>query len=794
MKPKSLLLSILIFSSIIPFDVRANGTIRGFVKDQANGETMQYVNVVIVGTTLGDVSDENGYFVISRIPPGSYSVKAMMIGYETGEHQVTIGLGRTVAIDFHLKESALQAEEIVKTAERERFERQIELSSIQISPRELKAAPAFIEADLFRTLQALPGVHVQTDFSSALYIRGGNPSENLILLDDVRIYNPYHLGGVFSTFNTDAIKNVDLSVGGFPPRFGNATSSVISITNRDGNSKEFAARGSVSLLSSKITLESPIPRGSALISARRTYFDYLYNTFIRPNSSDKNTKFPYYFYDFHGKINYNIAQNSKITLSGFYGDDVLHFEEKSWEYNPETGTSVERTDATDIRFGNSSTTLKWQYIFNPKLFSEFILAHSRFRTFLETTHDDKVEAKDEISDWTAKSDMTWYLSDRHEIKIGLDAQRLAFTMYFKVENFEWLAYKDDKSRYANFFSSYIQDDWKVSPLFDIQSGIRFTYYDLGNYFRADPRFSVRYRAQHNINLKASVGVYRQYFYTFNPEDFDVIRLVDLWFPIDQRYPPIRAIHYIAGLEYWPNDDYYFSVESYYKDYDDLLDLNEVGREDVEIDDFLRGYGRSSGIEFLLRKQRGKLIGWIGYTLAFAEKTIEKPRASNTLGKSFQTEYMTYVANYDRRHSLKMVVSYQQSPKWTLSSSFTYGSGLPETPTLGWKQDYRLDEAGNIYGGDYYSKVPVKARKNSKRLPPYLRLDISVQRNFSFKNWSMQPFLQILNVTNHQNILFYDYDLETYQFDPYGNLVYRKPQRKGIAMFPILPTIGVNFEF
>jgi hypothetical protein len=772
------LLSFICCTLLFSSTAYSKGTLKGFVKDKSNGETIPYANVVLESTTIGDVTDENGYYVIPNIPNGTYLAKALMIGYNQGIIEVTILNGQTITTDFYLEVSAIEMEAIVKTADRERFERQVEPSTIQISPREIKSVPAFVEADLFRSLQMLPGVVTRTDFSSALYIRGGNPSENIILLDDVRIYNPYHLGGIFSTFNTDAIKNVDVSVGGFPPRYGNAISSVISITNKDGNSQEFEAKGSVSLLSSKITLEHPIPNGSILISGRRTYFDYLYNSFIKSDKPDAYN-FPYYFYDFHGKINYEFSPNSKITLSGFYGNDVVRFEEDQ--------------DETNIQFGNSSTTLKWRYIFNPKLFSEIILATSRFRTFIkhkETHEDDDIEADDTIHDLTFKSDMTYFYSDKHEFKFGLDYQKLDFTLFFKVNEFEWLAYRGNKTRYANFYSTYFQDDWKITPLLNIQSGLRLTYYDLGTYWRADPRIGVRYRIQDNINLKGSFGVFHQYFYTFNPEDFDYIRLVDLWFPIDNRYQPIRAIHYIAGLEYWLNDDYSLSIEGYYKDYDHLLDLNEISRADTDLDDFLKGWGYASGIEFLLRKKHGKMSGWLGYSLAFTERTIESAIASNLLtDKNFETKYDTFYPNYDRRHNLTAVVQFQPGKKWNYNLRFTFASGLPETPTVGWKRFYEID------GPSVYSRnTPIKAAKNSERLPPYIRLDLSVMRAFKFKHWSMQPFLQIINATNHHNIFLYDYELSPTEFDQYGEQLDLKPQRKGVIMFPFLPTIGINFEF
>lgn len=780
---------------IIPKSDRGSGqknrlnTLKGFVRDVENGETIPYTTVIIEDLFIGDAADENGYYVIPKIPDGSYIVKAMMLGYAPLEKKVVFSGGETVTFDFLLPVSALLGETVIKTADREKFERQIESSAIQLSPRDIHSTPALVEADLFRTLQTLPGVTTQSDFSSALYIRGGNPSENIILLDDVRIYNPYHLGGVFSTFNTDAIKSVDISLGGFPTRYGNAVSSVISVTNRDGNNQQFHGKGSVSLLSSRLLLEGPIPNGSFLISGRRTYFDVLYNTFVRGNVADSDFDFPYYFYDFNGKVNYSFSPNNKITLSGFYGDDILHAEEDVYNYDDRINRFRTTTEVTDIRFGNFSTALKWQYIFNPKLFSEFLFTRSRFRVkYLGDYYDESGRAEDMIQDYSMNGDLTWYMSDKHEVKLGMQYQQLRFKIFLKFNEFKLMDYE----RQSQFYSSYIQDDWKLSPLFNIQSGMRFTYYNLGDYFRVDPRIGARYRLQDNINLKASFGVYHQYFYTFNPEDIDFLsylRLLDLWFPIDQRYKPIRAFHYIAGIEYlFNNDEYMFSAEAYYKDYNDLLDLNEMG-DKGENDDFLTGWGYATGLEFLLRKQYGKLTGWVGYTLANTRKTIQTARPSNFIaGSTFKKDYITYCPNYDRRHSLTIVAGYKVSEQWQLGSRLTFASGFPETPTIGWKNNYILsDEPFSVTA----YPIPVKDEKASQRYPGYFRIDVSVSRDYKFKNWSMQPFFQIINLSNNKNIFMYNYDLEQ-KFDSVG-----KPQpatRKGVGMFPFVPTIGVNFEF
>ncbi len=769
----------------------SDGVVKGFIRDKANGETIPYANIILSGTGKGDVSDETGYYVIVDIPPGNYVIRATMMGYKPRQQNIVIS-GQTLTIDFHLEQTTLEMEAVVKTAERERFERQIEPSLIQLTPRDIHSLPALVEPDLFRVLQALPGVVAVTDFSSALYIRGGNPSENIILLDGVRIYNPYHLGGVFSVFNADAIKSVDFSAGGFPAKYGNAISSAIAVTNKDGNDTKIEGRGGVSMLSSRLTLEAPIPHGSILLSGRRTYFDALYNTFFRP-SIKKAHRFPYYFYDFNGKINYNVSPNSRFTLSSYYGDDILIFENEQTGYNEEIGDLMTEQVKNSIKFGNFTTALKWRYIITPRLYAEIIAASSRFRTRIDSDAKivaDAIDARDVISDRTIKSNMTWFASPKHEIKFGLEWQRLFFDLYFKVGEFEWLAYHDQASRRANFYSVYLQDNWSISPLINLQSGVRATWYDVGPYFRAEPRLSLRWRVLHNVNLKTSCGLYYQYFYTFNPEDFDFIRLVDLWFPIDERYPPIQAIHYNLGTEFWLNDALSFSIEAYYKDYAHLLDLNEFSSPETDRDDFLGGWGYAEGIEFLLRKQRGKLTGMLAYSLARTEHTIQTPRPS-ALVQKFENDYMTFFPNHDRRHTLTATANYQPNKTLILGCRATFASGLPETPTVGYQLAPRIDETNNRI---YNSEIPVKAPKNSERLPNYFRLDLSIRMNWQWGKVSLQPFFQIINATNHYNIFMYNYHLNPVSRDKDGNLIVGKPRRQGIIMFPILPTFGINFNF
>jgi len=245
---------------------RTTGTINGFVRNADDGESLPYANVFLQDTDLGAMTNEKGYYVIHHIPPGSYTLVFSMIGFKKIEKKVTIAPGQQLTVDAALQINVIEMNEIVKTAARERFEREVEISTTSLNARQITSVPMLAEADLFRTLQLLPGVVSRSDFSSQLYVRGGSPDQNLVLLDGVTVYNPFHLGGVFSTFNVDAIKDVEFMTGGFPAEYGGRLSSVLKITNREGNSRRFAGKGNISLLSAKSTIEGPIPRGSFLLS------------------------------------------------------------------------------------------------------------------------------------------------------------------------------------------------------------------------------------------------------------------------------------------------------------------------------------------------------------------------------------------------------------------------------------------------------------------------------------------------------------------------------------------------
>jgi outer membrane cobalamin receptor len=730
---------------------KVEGTINGFVRDASNGESMPYVNVSIKDTQLGAATSDLGYYVINHVPPGEYTLIFSMMGFTIVEDTVRVRVGSVVKRDALLKMDIIEMEGIVKTAARERFEREVEVSTTTLTARQLSSLPMLAEADVFRTLRLLPGVVSRNDFSSQLYVRGGSPDQNLVLLDGVTVYNPFHLLGLFSMFNTDAIKEVEFMTGGFPAEYGGRLSSVLSIINNEGNSREFQGKANISMLSAKTTLQGPIPRGSYLISARRTYFDQIF----------KGSKydFPYYFYDFQGKINFDVNENHRLTLSGFYGDDKLDYELK-----PDVNDEEELQVNIDWLWGNRTTSLKWRWLLHPNLFSEVLLTRSRFTLDLDlgliSTNATSFSILNGIKDYSADANFNYFGVDGHSIKFGAKYSWLDFVYSISLSGNELFDYNTKPKQAA----IYVQDQWQLTEKTSTKIGVRIENYSLGDRTAFSPRIGAKYQLYPNFALKASAGLYHQFMTTASSDDQN-FSFIDLWFPLTENYQPLSAMHYVAGFEWWLPLDLVLTSEFYFKSMDNLLELNENGDFANVNDDYFIGDGYAAGFETLLKRSVGAFSGWVGYSFAATKRHINK---------------ITYYPKHDRRHNLNVVLNYNFGKNWQFGFVFTYGTGTPFTPVLGKYANYSWDLHYNEVD---YSVANRMGEKNSVRYPAYHRMDISIRKKYSLFGVANYPYLQIINVYNRDNVLLYFWDHDA---NPSESVT--------VPMFPMLPTIGIEFEF
>ncbi|MCF6238015.1 MAG: TonB-dependent receptor, partial [Candidatus Marinimicrobia bacterium] len=401
-KLKFTLIALLVIASSLV----AEQSIHGFIRDDQTGEPLPYTNIILPDLNRGGVSDGSGYFVISNLPVGTHTLIVSIIGYSRHIQSIQLPQDYNLRLDIRLDQEIIEGQTIEVSAEREKFKDLISTSTVTLDRRAIEVAPSFVEADVFRALQLLPGVQALNDFSSALYVRGSTPDQNLIMLDGITVYNPMHLGGIFSTFNTDAIKEAEFHAGGFPAQYGGRLGSILNIINREGNTEEFTGSANISLISSKLLVEGPLPtgnsellKGSWMIAGRRTYFDIIANAgwkhLVKPNldkwerENSPDEIIPYYFYDFQGKVNLDIGSDHRLTWSSFYGDDVLDWKyEDTWSSDDWSDDRYGSTNyysegseksVFDWRWGNFTNSLTWRWIVNPKLIAKTFIPNSRFR-------------------------------------------------------------------------------------------------------------------------------------------------------------------------------------------------------------------------------------------------------------------------------------------------------------------------------------------------------------------------------------------------------------------------------
>ena len=804
--------SIILFSSYV-FSQNIS-SVNGFVRDDTSGEPISYANVFLSNSSIGAATNQDGYFVISNIPVGKYEINVTMIGYGIFKQNIELSEGKPIRLDVRLNEEIIQTTEVLVTAERQKFERSMESSQISLDIREINSAPAFIEPDVFRTLQMLPGVQTTSDFSSALYVRGSTPDQNLIMLDGIAVYNPYHLGGIFSTFNTDAIKEADFHAGGFPARYGGRMGAILNVLNREGNTRKVKGSANISLISSKGLIEGPLPswrgmKGSWMISGRRTYFDTVIDALKIPigqriDGSDIYFQFPYYFYDYQVKINLDIDQDHRLTYSRFYGDDIIDFSFEETLESSGTNVNVRSETGFGVKWpwGNHTNGLTWRWIIAPDLVAKTFFSHSRYRFDFELSAQDRntytytdstielfsdvtFRAFDIIKDNTIETALTWQAAQDHTVTGGFQVKDVNFDLGLDISiatqdtslDFSLLSLVNNTREIAIF----AQDKWDVSEKLKFQFGLRSTHYNLHNNIYFDPRLSMKYHYSKDIAFKLNWGLYHQFLTTANNQD-ENLRLVELWLGIPKDKPASVAQHIISGLEYMSPKNIFYRLEVYHKDFDNLLTLKQENTNTVEgaesdstTNEFWDTKGNSHGIELLIKKSSGKLNGWVGYTYA-------------------RTKYYTdpsrwHYPNFDRTHTLNIVGNIELSQDLEFSAGLTRSSGNPYTKILGRLYEWEQDLYSNMVWYPYDSYIV--GEKNTERYDDYFRVDIGLTRKGgNIFGQEYDTYWQIMNLTQNLNILQYTYDTNT---DPLtGDQL--GVRRRPVPMFPLIFTFGIKFEF
>ena len=804
----------IIFTLYTLLNAQNTSSINGFVRNNSDGEPISYANVFISNTSIGTTTNRDGYFVISNLPLGEYELNVSMIGYGSYKSIVNLIENTPTRLDISMAEQVIESTEVLVTAERQKFERSIESSQISLDIREINSAPAFIEPDVFRTLQMLPGVQTTSDFSSALYVRGSTPDQNLIMLDGIVVYNPYHLGGIFSTFNTDAIKEAVFHAGGFPARYGGRMGAILNVVNREGNVNKIQGMANISLISSKALLEGPLPRwrgmkGSWMISGRRTYFDSVIDALKIPigkkaDGTEEYFQFPYFFYDYQIKINLDVNQDHRITYSRFYGDDILNYsyEEKESYNNANVSRDSEFGFTIDWPWGNRTNGVIWRWIMSPELVAKTFVSNSRYRfdldlgftsrdtyTYLDSATtiftDVNWRLYDIIDDNSIETELTWDVNNSHQITSGFQLKSIRFDLGQEVNfttqdtsvTFSPLTLENN-TREISFF---VQDRWDFSEKLKFQLGLRGTDYNLHDKLYFDPRIGMKYHYSANIALKLNWGLYHQFLTTANNQD-ENLRLVELWLGIPEDKPAAVSQHLITGLEYMSPKNIFYRLEIYQKDFDNLLTLKQGNQNTMEDDqtdtpfnEFWDTRGNSWGIELLLKKSSGRLNGWLGYTYA-STKYFTEPNG-------------WHHPNFDRTHTLNIVGNYELTKNLEISTALTQSSGNPYTKILGRVYDWDQNLNSDTYWYPFDSYIV--GEKNTERYNDYFRIDVGMTRKggYLFGVVKYDTYWQIMNVTRHLNAFSYAYRTK---IGSNGNQL--GVERRVVPQFPLIFTFGVKIDF
>ncbi|GJM31460.1 MAG: TonB-dependent receptor [Saprospiraceae bacterium] len=760
---------------------QAKYTLSGTIRDGESGETLIGASVAVPSMGLGTTANEYGFYSLSLPAGDSLTVEFSYVGFQNQDR--IIFLKESLTLDVELGTGVDLEEVVVKANSYEEQLKTTEMSVEAITTKEAKLVPvAFGESDILKIIQLKPGIPSGSEGTTGLFVRGGSSDQNLIVLDEAIVYNPNHLFGFFSTFNTDAVKDLKLYKGGFPAQYGGRLSSVIDVKLKEGNNKHLSGSGGLGLISSRLTLEGPIKKNksSFIVSGRRTYVD-IFTRLLNKASEDKEDYNPipdYYFYDLNTKINFQFGEKDRLYLSGYFGRDVFGFDGDFFDFN--------------FDWGNATGTVRWNHVFNSKLFANTTFTYSDYQYDIEnkvTGFSFKIGSN--IRDINLKSDFYFALNNEHTLRFGGNVTDHQFTVG------RLKAGSDDGQ--INFSAGqdydglelglYVSDDWEVNKRTKINAGLRISGFsnDGTFYTGIEPRLAARFILSDRTSLKASYA--RMYQYLHLIANAGAALPTDVWYPSTARIKPQTSDQIALGISYLMSKDYFLNVETYYKYLQNQLDFvdgAELFANDNLEEEFAIGKGRGYGFEVSVEKKEGRLTGWIGYTLAFIEKGDYK--TVDPFGNFAQTGYFSPI--YDRRHDLSVVSIYEISRRFTLSGTFVYGSG-----DLRWLAPSRFT-LQDVYGAGFESIVPDYRERNNYRLPPYIRLDLGLMIHF-FPKWGESDLsINIINATDRRNTFFIYFEPEFREVTDGGNQIEipEKISARQVSLFPILPSISWNFKF
>ncbi|MDZ7719058.1 MAG: TonB-dependent receptor [Balneolaceae bacterium] len=755
MKLKALLFITFLFIPCAFASAQETASVNGYITDSETGETLLMANVALMEVNRGTSSNTSGYYTITNIPPGVYTLSASYIGYRRFNREIELEAGESLRLDIELIPEGVEMEAIYVESDAEQ-EEQRNIGTAQVDIEMVKELPSVLQPDVFRSVQLLPGVKAASDFSSGLYIRGGSPDQTLILLDETTVYNPSHFFGFFSTFNPDAVKDVRLYKGGYPAEYGGRIGSVLTIFNKDGNRNETEGSVSLGLLSSRASIEGPYSKGSWMLAVRRSTLEPLLAA-LRQTVDNVPDKF--YFYDINGKINFDATPNDRLSLAFYTGNDnvTIPFQEDAKIF---------------LKYGNQTLTTKWRRIFNDKLFGSFTATGSRYFNQPEfKIAGTPFERNNNINDLSLKADLEYLPNEKHTFKTGIWAGNLTLKFRDRFDNVDTFRERIE----SNYLSAFIQDEWRPSDQLIFNGGVRLNAFSEGDYVRLEPRLSAEYRPTSRIRLQAAYGRYNQYLTLITNEAFSGF---DLWLTSDDDVAPAYGDQFVLGAKTIPFEGYGLDVELYYRTMRDLFELdpflNDAAGQDYP-DLFRFGDGYAYGAELFFEKKVGRFTGFLGYTYGI---TRRKFPGFNAPVLDDPTNARFYPPKYDRTHDLNISGSMKLSSRWKATAVFSYATGQAYTEPTGRTQFANLPWDNSDRDAFVVGKI------NASRLPSYHRLDLSFSRQGTFFNLGEAEWqFQVINVYSRRNVWFYNYDFDENPLE-----------RTEVTLLPILPSISYTVNF
>ncbi len=780
-------------------------TISGYVTDGTSSETLIGTNIFESHQNQGTTTNPYGFYSIT-LPEGETELRFSYLGYATETHQFM--LSKDTLLNIRMQGNTLLQEVVIVSDKTETGTTATQMGSIEIPITQIKNTPSILgEADVMKAIQLMPGVQAGVDGSAGLYIRGGSPDQNLILLDGTPVYNVDHMFGFFSVFTPEAVKKVTLFKSSFPARFGGRLSSVIDVRTNDGDMQKYHGTFSIGLLTSKINLEGPIVKGktSFNISARRSYADLIAKPFM-PDGEE----YGYYFYDINAKINHKFSDRSRIYLSIYNGKD--HF---AIHYNEDTNSK----DGSTMNWGNTIVSARWNYIFNNRLFSNTTVSYNNYLFDINSYNNNQyanstgvsiinrysADYRSGINDWSYQIDFDYNPSPAHHIKWGTGYIHHRFrpeVMTSKIS--EETGDKADRDTtyhsipnsriYGHELSAYLEDNIKVNDRLRLNLGLHFSLFQVQKqrYFSLQPRVSARYQPGKDVTLKASYTQMSQYVHLLS--SMPIAMPTDLWVPVTRKIKPMGSHQYSLGGYYTGIEGWEFSVEGYYKDMCNVLEYKEgvsffgssAGWENkVEM-----GKGRSAGIEFMAQKRLGRTTGWLSYTLSKSDRQFAKGSINN--GERFPYKY-------DRRHNINLTISHKFSERIDIGASWVFYTGgtstIPEEKTAVIRPG---DGTNNGFGGGYGyyfdSGIPSPTigeasyveHRNNYRLPASHRLNVGVNFNKRTKHGIRTWNISLYNAYNAMN--------PTFVYRTTGKNDPNKPVIKKYTILPFIPSFTYTYKF